>query len=127
MDKNYYHYDAFELFGKKFHRVILIPDEPVFKEINSFLKQKGFNVNGFFWKKAISAIATELNIGKETDFDAEKDACIICHESKDELMNLTHQTYLFVNDPVKFNELLANLDNIIEDVDEVEDNFDDLI
>lgn len=127
MDKSFYHYDSFELFGKKFHRIILIPDEPQFQQINSVIKQTGNNSDGFFWKKLLFCISKECNIAlsEEFDFDAEKEACIVCIESKEALLDLFNCLCNVVSDQQSFLNFIQKIKTI--STEDTEEEYDDLL
>lgn len=127
MDKSFYHYDSFELFGKKFHRIILIPDEPQFQQINSVVKQTGNNSDGFFWKKILLCISNVYDIAMkdEFDFDAEKEACIVCNESKEALLDLFICLSNVVSDQQSFLNFIQKIKTI--STEDTEEEYDDLL
>lgn len=111
MENLFYHYDSFELFGKKFHRIILLPDETSYTELNKLIKSGGAKPDGFFWLKLFRYTA-DINREKydgDFDFDAEKEAAIICHESKETLLQLCDDAFKMIHDVEVFTEIIPKV------------------
>lgn len=114
MEQQYYHLDSFELFGKKFYRIIILPDETVFIELNKTVKVCGSKPDGFFWKKVMEygAIKWAVEEFENFDFDAEKEAAIVCHESKDTLLQLCSKTFEMLENPALFKSIISEIQAI---------------
>ncbi len=114
MEQQYYHLDSFELFGKKFYRIIILPDETVFIELNKTVKVCGSKPDGFFWKKVMEygAIKWAVEEFENFDFDAEKEAAIVCHESKDTLLQLCSKTFEMLENPALFKSIIPEIQAI---------------
>jgi hypothetical protein len=90
MKSDYFHYDNFEVFGQKLHRIILLPSDKIFYQFASTIKQNNYKNDGFFWMKFMLSVTMHLDMNAkgDFDFDAEKDACIVCHPIINDLQKL---------------------------------------